>query len=81
MARYDKYPLTNVPVETIAGAIANAKPLPNWTTPPKPTAVVSDVRRYAGPPRGKTGNTQIMLEQFAGGIQTRIASAPRLAQA
>jgi len=73
--------LTSTPVEAMAEAIANARPLPNWTTPLQPTAVVPNLRRYAGPPptrltifngspRGKTGNTQIMLEQLAGGFET-----------
>ncbi|MBN1978050.1 MAG: flavodoxin family protein [Anaerolineae bacterium] len=72
--------LTSTPADVVAETIANARPLPNWTTPLQPTAIVPDVRRYAGPPptrltvfngspRGKTGNTQIMLEQFAGGFE------------
>ena len=77
--------LTSTPTDTVAKAIANARPLPNWRTPLQPTAVVPDVQRYAGPsptrltvfngsPRGKTGNTQILLEQFVGGFE---ASAGR----
>jgi multimeric flavodoxin WrbA len=73
--------LTNTPVEAVAEAIANAKPLPNWTTPLQPTAVVPNLRRYDGQPpthltvfngspRGKTGNTQIVLEQLADGFET-----------
>jgi len=72
--------LTSAPIERVAEAIANARPLPHWTTPLKPTVSVPDVRRYAGPPptcltvfngspRGKTGNTHIMLEQFVGGFE------------
>ena len=72
--------LTSTPADAVAETIANARPLPNWTTPQKPTAVVPEVRRYAGPPptrltvfngspRGKTGNTQVLLEQFAGGFE------------
>ncbi len=72
--------LMSTPVEAVVEAIANARPLPNWTTPLQPTAVVPDVQRYAGPPpmrltvfngspRGKTGNTQILLEQFLQGFQ------------
>jgi multimeric flavodoxin WrbA len=73
--------LMSTPADEVAEAIANARPLLNWTTPLQPTAAVPNLQRYAGPPptrltvfngspRGKTGNTQIMLEQFAGGLET-----------
>jgi multimeric flavodoxin WrbA len=73
--------LTSAPAETVAEAIANTRPLLNWTTPLQPTAAVPDVRRYAGPPpmrltffngspRGKTGNTQFLVEHFLGGFET-----------
>jgi multimeric flavodoxin WrbA len=72
--------LTSTSADAVAEAIAIAKPLPNWATPLKPTVAVPDVRRYAGPPptrltvlngspRGKAGNTQILLEQFLHGFQ------------
>jgi multimeric flavodoxin WrbA len=72
--------LTSTPVEEIAEAITTARPLPNWTTPLQPTVIVPDVQRYDGPPptrltafngspRGRAGNTQIMLEQFLQGFQ------------
>ena len=71
--------LTSTPTDAVAEAIANARPLPNWTTPLQPTAAVPNLRRYAGQPptrltvfngspRGKTGNTQIFLEQFLQGF-------------
>jgi multimeric flavodoxin WrbA len=72
--------LTSTPVDAVTEAIANARPLPNWTTPLQPTAIIPNVRRYAGPPlthltvfngspRGKTGNTQVLLEQILAGFQ------------
>jgi multimeric flavodoxin WrbA len=72
--------LTSTPAGAVAEAIANARPLPDWTTPLEPTATVPDVPRYAGPPptrltvfngspRGRAGNTQILLEQFLQGFQ------------
>jgi multimeric flavodoxin WrbA len=72
--------LTSTPIDAVAEAIANTRPQPNWRTPLQPTAVVPDVQRYDGQPptrltvfngspRGKTGNTQILLEQFAGGFE------------
>ena len=73
--------LTSTPNDAVVKAIVNARPLSNWRTPLQPTAVVPDMQRYDGPPptrltifngspRGKTGNTQILLEQFAGGFET-----------
>ncbi len=72
--------LTSTPADAVAESIASARPLPHWTTPLKPTAAAPDVRRYAGPPptrltffngspRGKTGNTQFLVEQFLGGFE------------
>lgn len=72
--------LTSTPVDAVAEAITTARPLPNWITPLQPTVIVPDVQRYDGPPptrltvfngspRGKTGNTQILLEQFATGFE------------
>jgi multimeric flavodoxin WrbA len=73
--------LTSTSVEAIARAIVNAKPLPYWTAPITPTADVPNVPRYAGPPpthltifngspRGKAGNTHILLEQFTRGFKS-----------
>lgn len=70
----------STPVDAVAGIIANARSQPSWTTPLQPTAIVPSVQRYAGPPptrltvfngspRSKTGNTQILLEQFLQGFQ------------
>jgi multimeric flavodoxin WrbA len=96
--------LTSTPVDTVAEAIANVRSVPRWTTPLAPTAVVPKLRQYAGPPpthltifngspRGKAGNTQVMLEQFLQGFQTsdgrshemyhlnRISDAERFQQA
>ncbi len=72
--------LTSAPADEVAEAIANARPLPGWTTPQQPTAVVSNLQRYAGPPptrltvfngspRGRAGNTQVLLEQILAGFQ------------
>lgn len=96
--------LTSTPVEEIAEAITTARALPNWTTPLQPTVIVPDVQHYNGPPptcltvfngspRGKTGNTQILLEQFVDGFEAnarrshemhhlnRISDAERFQQA
>lgn len=72
--------LTSTSVEAIARSIAGARPLPRWRAPDAPTSTVRDVPRYSGPaptrltvfngsPRGKTGNTHLLLEQFVEGFE------------
>jgi multimeric flavodoxin WrbA len=81
--------LTSTPASEVAEAIANARPLPNWRTPLQPTVVVPNLQRYAGPPptcltvfngspRGKTGNTQILLEQFVGGFEANAGRSHKM---
>ena len=72
--------LTSTPIDAVARAITYAKPLPYWATLPQPTVAVPELRRCAGPPprhltvfngspRGRTGNTQILLDEFLKGFE------------
>lgn len=72
--------LTDEPVEAVADAIVGAKRQPDWAPPRYPTARVAGLRHYEGPPpsrmtifngspRGKAGNTELMLNQFVRGFE------------
>jgi multimeric flavodoxin WrbA len=73
--------LTATPVDAVARAITYAKPLPHWATIPQPTVAEPQLRWYDGPPlkhltvlngspRGRTGNTQVLLEEILEGFES-----------
>jgi len=72
--------LTDEPVESTAQAIVDAEWDPDWMPPRRPTAQVGHLQRhdgsapshltvFNGSPRGKSGNTQILLYQFLRGFE------------
>jgi multimeric flavodoxin WrbA len=73
--------LIDDPVDAVADAIVSAERQPDWAPPRSPTAAIPGLHPYEGPaptrltvfngsPRGKAGNTELMLAEFIRGFVT-----------